>query len=227
MPLFERGCCTPSPPVIRDAPDPTLAALDRHPGDRPQVADRERGRRAARADQAEATSGPHLESVAPPATLPAFAAPAAGSLQPQRAVPDHRRARPLAFSRRLSARKAAHTPRTQPSARHHSRAGTSRRVGALVRLNADLWSDSAAARRCPWQQQVPPHHPPAASASLSHATPPPMHTQTPHQIPPRPATFAAMRPPPALIVTTRLLSYTFLPSAGERTAAAAVEPRVG
>ena len=35
---------------------------------------------------------------------------------------------------------------------------------------------SAAARRCPWQQQVPPHHPPAASASLSHATPPPMHT---------------------------------------------------
>ena len=35
---------------------------------------------------------------------------------------------------------------------------------------------SAAARRCPWQQEVPPHHPPAASASLSHATPPPMHT---------------------------------------------------
>ena len=36
-----------------------------------------------------------------------------------------------------------------------------------------------------------------------------------------------MRPPPALIVTTRLLRYTFLPCAGERTAAAAVEPRVG
>ena len=140
------------------------------------MADRERGGRAARADQAEATSGPQLEPVAPPATLPAFAAPAAGSLQPHRAVPDHRRARPLAFSRCLSAPKAAHTPRTQPSARHHSRAGTSRRVGALVWLNMDLRSDSAAARRCPWQQQVPPHHPPAASASLSHATPPPMHT---------------------------------------------------
>ena len=39
----------------------------------------------------------------PATTLPAFAAPAAGLLQPQRAVPDHRRARPLAFSRRLSA----------------------------------------------------------------------------------------------------------------------------
>ena len=77
----------------------------------------------------------------PATTLPAFAAPAAGLLQPQRAVPDHRRARPLAFSRRLSARKAAHTPRTQPSARHHPRAGTSRRVGALVRLNAELRSD--------------------------------------------------------------------------------------
>ena len=44
FPLFERGCCRPSPPVIRDAPDPTLAALDRDPGDRPQVADR--GRRS-------------------------------------------------------------------------------------------------------------------------------------------------------------------------------------
>merc|ERR1712086_360464 len=82
----------------------------------------------------------------------------------------------LALLRAASPRKAAHAARTQPSARHHSRAGTSRRVGALVRLNADLQSDSAAARRCPWQQQVPPHHPPAASASLSHATPPPMHT---------------------------------------------------
>ena len=102
--------------------------------------------------------------------------PAADALRRRHGRDHHRRARPLAFSRRLSARKAAHTPRTQPSARHHSRAGTSRRVGALVRLNMDLRSDSAAARRCPWQQQVPPHHPPAASASLSHATPPPMHT---------------------------------------------------
>ena len=79
-------------------------------------------------------------------------------------------------SRAAPSRKAAHAARTQPSARHHHRAGTSRWVGALVRLNADLRSDSAAARRCPWQQRVPPHHPPAASASLSHATPPPMHT---------------------------------------------------
>mmetsp|Transcript_15816 Transcript_15816/g.45461 ORF Transcript_15816/g.45461 Transcript_15816/m.45461 type:complete len:247 (-) Transcript_15816:937-1677(-) len=34
--------------------------------------------------------------------------------------------------------KPAHAARTQLSARHHPRAGTSRRVGALVRLNADL-----------------------------------------------------------------------------------------
>ena len=86
--------------MILDAPDSPRRELDRHPGDRPQVADRERSERAARADQAEATSGPHLEPVAPPATLPAFAAPAAGSLQPQRAVPDHWRAH-LAFSRHL------------------------------------------------------------------------------------------------------------------------------
>ena len=44
--------------------------------------------------------------------------------------------------------------------------------------------------------------------------------QTRRQIPLRLAAFAAMRPPPALIVTTRLLRYTFLPCAGERTAAA-------
>ena len=70
------------------------------------------------------------------------------------------------------------TPRVLSHRRDITPAGTSRRVGALVRLNAELRSDSAAARRCPWQQQVqvPPHHPPAASASLSHATPPPMHT---------------------------------------------------
>ena len=44
--------------------------------------------------------------------------------------------------------------------------------------------------------------------------------RTRRQIPLQLATFAAMRPPPALIVTTRLLSYTFLPCAGgERTAA--------
>ena len=42
FPLFERRCCTPSPPVILDAPDPTLAELDLHSGDRPQVADRGR-----------------------------------------------------------------------------------------------------------------------------------------------------------------------------------------
>ena len=187
-----------------------------------------RGGRAARADQAEATSGPQLEPVAPPATLPAFAAPAAGSLQPQRAVPDHRRARPLAFSRRLSARKAAHTPRTQPSARHHSRAGTSRRVGALVWLNADLRSDSAArlgaahgSNRCrPTTRLLP--LPLSAMRPLRQCTP-----RTRRQIPLRRAIFAAMRPPPALIITTRLLSYTFLPCAGERTAAATVEPRVG
>ena len=55
FPLFERRCCTPSPPVIRDAPDPTLAALDRHPGDRPQVADR--GRHSSLLSRACSTEG--------------------------------------------------------------------------------------------------------------------------------------------------------------------------
>ena len=39
FPLFERRCCTPSPPVILDAPDLPRRELDRDPDDRPQVAD--------------------------------------------------------------------------------------------------------------------------------------------------------------------------------------------
>ena len=39
FPLFERRCCTPSPPVILDAPDSPRRELDRDPDDRPQVAD--------------------------------------------------------------------------------------------------------------------------------------------------------------------------------------------
>ena len=127
--------------------------------------------------------------------------------------------------------KPAHAARTQPSARHHPaqapRDGSAHSCGSTQNYGAT----SAAARRCPWQQQVPPHHPPAASASLSHAPMRPLRQCTPRmrrQIPLRLATVAAMRPPPALIVTTRLLRYTFLPCAGERTAAAMmVEPRVG
>ena len=96
-----------------------------------------------------------------------------------------------------------------------------------MRLNADLRSDSAAAWRCPWQQQVPPHHPPAASVSLSHATPPPMHTSNATSDPAATGNIRGDEAPPALIITTRLSSYTFLPCASERTAAATVEPRVG
>ena len=44
LPLFERCCCTPSPPVILEAPDLPRRELDRDPDDRPQVADR--GRRS-------------------------------------------------------------------------------------------------------------------------------------------------------------------------------------
>ena len=117
--------------------------------------------------------------------------------------------------------KPAHAARTQPSARHHPRAGTSRRVGALVWLNADLRSDSAArlgaahgSNRCrPTTRLLP--LPLSAMRPLRQCTP-----RTRRQIPLRLATVAAMRPPPALIVTTRLLRYTFLPCAGERTAAA-------
>ena len=46
---------------------------------------------------------------------------------------DRRRAHPWLSTRGVSG-KASHAARTQPSARHHPRAGTSRRVGALVRL---------------------------------------------------------------------------------------------
>ena len=49
LPLFERCCCTPSPPVIRVAPDPPRSVLDRHPGDRPQVAVRGSAHRRFRA----------------------------------------------------------------------------------------------------------------------------------------------------------------------------------
>ena len=49
FPLFERRCCTPSPPVILDAPDSPRRELDRDPDDRPQVADRGSTHRCFRA----------------------------------------------------------------------------------------------------------------------------------------------------------------------------------
>ena len=112
----------------------------------------------------------------PATTLPAFAAPAAGLLQPQRAVPDHRRARPLAFSRRLSAQSRSRRAysaigATSPPRR---RLATGRRTRAAQRGPTERLRRGSALPMA--QQQVPPHHPPAASASLSHATPPPMHT---------------------------------------------------
>ena len=113
------------------------------------------------------------------------------------------------------------TPRVLSHRRDITPAGTSRRVGALVWLNADLRSDSAArlgaahgSNRCrPTTRLLP--LPLSAMRPLRQCTP-----RTRRQIPLRLATVAAMRPPPALIVTTRLLRYTFLPCAGERTAAA-------
>ena len=191
------------------------------------MADRERGGCAARADQAEATSGPQLEPVAPPATLPAFAAPATCSLQPQRAVPDHRRARPLAFSPPLGAQSRSHTAysaigATSPPRRHLA---TGRRTRAAQRRTTErppprLGAAHGSNRCRPTTRLLP--LPLSAMRPLRQCTP-----RTRRQIPLRLATVAAMRPPPALIVTTRLLRYTFLPCAGERTAAAAVEPRVG
>ena len=162
----------------------------------------------------------------PATTLPAFAAPAAGLLQPQRAVPDHRRARPLAFSRRLSAQSrsrraysaigATSPPQAPRDGSAHS-CGSTRTYGATPpRLGAAHGSN-----RCrPTTRLLP--LPLSAMRPLRQCTP-----RTRRQIPLRLATVAAMRPPPALIVTTRLLRYTFLPCAGERTAAAMVEPRVG
>ena len=214
--------------MILDAPDSTLAALDHHPGDRPQVAVRGRGGRAARAHQAEATSGPHLEPVAPPATLPAFAAPAAGSLQPPpRAVPEHRRARRLAFLRRPFAQSPL-TPRVLSYRRDITpaqapRDGSAHSCGSTWTYGATPPRLGAAhgSNRCrPTTRLLP--LPLSAMRPLRQCTP-----QTRRQIPLRLAAFAAMRPPPALIITSRLLSYTFLPCAGERTAAAMVEPRVG
>ena len=165
--------------------------------------------------------------MAPPATLPAFAAPAAGSLQPPRAVPEHRRARRLAFLRRpfaqspltprvLSYRRDI-TPAQAPRDGSAHSCGSTRTYGATPpRLGAAHGSN-----RCrPTTRLLP--LPLSAMRPLRQCTP-----RTRRQIPLRLAAFAAMRPPPALIITSRLLSYTFLPCAGERTAAAAVEPRVG
>ena len=75
-----------------------------------------------------------------------------------------RRAKPL--THRVLSHRRDITPAQAP------RDGSAHSCGSTQNYGAT----SAAARRCPWQQQVPPHHPPAASASLSHATPPPMHT---------------------------------------------------
>ena len=176
MPLFERGCCTPSPPVIREAPDIPRRETDRHPDDRPQVADRSATHRCFRAPGSQRAPAALPRRVTA-ADIMCSVVPAGAELRHVELFGNSTAGAPAGSPLAPPLRtKPAHAARTQPSARHHPRAGTSRRVGALVRLNADLRSDSAAARRCPWQQQVPPHHPPAASASLSHATPPPMHT---------------------------------------------------
>ena len=131
-------------------------------------------------------------------------------------------------SRAAPSRKAAHAARTQPSARHHPRRhlATGRRTrvaqrGPTERLRRAAW-------RCPWQQQVPPHHPPAASASLSHATPPPMHTSNATS---DPAATGNIRGDEASASTDHHNSsvklHVFALCTGERTAAATVEPRVG
>ena len=162
--------------MIRDAPDPTLAALDRDPDDRPQVADRGRRPRCFSAPGSQRAPAALSRRVTA-ADIMCSVVPAGAELRHVELFGNSTAGAPAGSPLAPPLRtKPAHAARTQPSARHHPRAGTSRRIGALVRLNADLRSDSAAARRCPWQQQVPPHHPPAASASLSHATPPPMHT---------------------------------------------------
>ncbi|EOD07046.1 hypothetical protein EMIHUDRAFT_448455 [Emiliania huxleyi CCMP1516] len=79
----------------------------------------------------------------------------------RRAARDHQpafqrgRARaPAALSRRVTAADImCSVVPAGAELRHVELFGTSRRVGALVRLSMDLRSDSAAARRCPWQQQ--------------------------------------------------------------------------
>ena len=93
------------------------------------------------------------------ARCPTTGAPARS---PSRAA--SRRAKPL--THRVLSHRRDITPAQAP------RDGSTHSCGSTQNYGAT----SAAARRCPWQQQVPPHHPPAASASLSHATPPPMHT---------------------------------------------------
>ena len=144
------------------------------------------------------------------ARCPTTGAPARS---PSRAA--SRRAKPL--THRVLSHRRDITPAQAPRDGSAHSCGSMRTYGATPpRLGAAHGSN-----RCrPTTRLLP--LPLSAMRPLRQCTP-----QTRRQIPLRLAAFAAMRPPPALIITSRLLSYTFLPCAGERTAAATVEPRVG
>ena len=137
------------------------------------------------------------------ARCPTTGAPARS---PSRAA--SRRAKPL--THRVLSHRRDITPAQAPRDGSAHSCGSTRTYGATPpRLGAAHGSN-----RCrPTTRLLP--LPLSAMRPLRQCTP-----RTRRQIPLRLATVAAMRPPPALIVTTRLLRYTFLPCAGERTAAA-------
>ena len=137
------------------------------------------------------------------ARCPTTGAPARS---PSRAA--SRRAKPL--THRVLSHRRDITPAQAPRDGSAHSCGSMRTYGATPpRLGAAHGSN-----RCrPTTRLLP--LPLSAMRPLRQCTP-----RTRRQIPLRLATVAAMRPPPALIVTTRLLRYTFLPCAGERTAAA-------
>ena len=162
--------------MIREAQDLPRRELDRHPGGRPQVADRGRRSRCFSAPGSQRAPAALSRRVTA-ADIMCSVVPAGAELRHVELFGNSTAGAPAGSPLAPPLRtKPAHAARTQLSARHHPRRhlATGRRTrvaqrGPTERLRRAAW-------RCPWQQQVPPHHPPAASASLSHATPPPMHT---------------------------------------------------
>ena len=211
----DRARATPCPSRIQ------LAEAWRHPDDRPQVADRGRRSRCFAAPGSQrppaalsrrVTAADIMCSVVPPPARSCATSNCSVTRPPAR-PPAHLSRRPFAQSP-LTPHVLSHrrdiTPAQAPRDGSAHSCGSTRTYGATPpRLGAAHGSN-----RCrPTTRLLP--LPLSAMRPLRQCTP-----RTRRQIPLRRATFAAMRPPPALIVTTRLLRYTFLPCAGERTAAA-------
>ena len=127
--------------MILDAPDLPRRELDLIPCDRPQVADRGRRSRCFSAPGSQRAPAALSRRVTA-ADIMCSVVPAGAELRHVELFGNSTAGAPAGSPLAPPLRtKPAHAARTQPSARHHPRAGTSRRVDALVRLNAELRSD--------------------------------------------------------------------------------------